>query len=127
MATNRNLEALLGMVYPNTMRHLQQLIMDAEACSKNYGKTTLFGKDKFQPSVDKFMLTVGVCVHSLVEDQQLDDSKNVEAAMKALDKALSMSKETYSSWPLAFEFWNNWYVQFQNKLMRDRSQPTDGM
>ena len=126
MPTNHNLEKIIGGMYPNTMKHLQQLIMVAEDCAKNYDEKTLDENDKFKSSIAKFFSTVAVCVHALVKDHQLDDSENVEAAMKALDKALSLCKETYSSWPLAFEFWNDWYVQFQNKLMRDRLQSPAG-
>lgn len=68
MATNRSLEMIVGATYPNSMRHLQQLIMDAEACAKNYGKKSLFGKDKFEPSFYKFMATIGACVHALAAD-----------------------------------------------------------
>lgn len=118
MATNYSLEMIIGETYPNTMKHLQQLIMDADACAKNYGKKTLFGKDKFEPCFDKFMSTIGSCVFALVEDAVLDDPKNVQVAMGALDLALSRCEETYSSWPLAFKFWQEWYLQFRNKLVR---------
>ena len=119
MATNRSLEMIVGATYPNSMKHLQQLIMDADACAKNYGKKTLFGKDKFEPCFNKFMSTIGICVFALVEDAVLDDPNNVQDAMEALDLALSRCEETYSSWPLAFKFWHEWYLQFRNKLTRD--------
>ena len=115
MATNRSLEMIVSATYPNTMKHLQQLIMDAEACAKNYGKKTLFGKDKFESSADKFMLTIKLCVSALVADNQLENDQD---AMEALDLALSRCEVTYSSWPLAFKFWHEWYLQFRNKLVR---------
>lgn len=109
---------IVGATYPNTMKHLQQLIMDADACAKNYGQKTWLGKDKFQLSFDKFMSTIGICVFALVEDAKLDDPENTQEAMKALDLALSRCEETYSSWPLAFRFWQDWYLQFQTKFAR---------
>jgi hypothetical protein len=121
MATNRSLEMIVAATYPNSMKHLQQLIMDADACAKNYGKKTFLGKDKFQPSFVKFMSTIGICVFALVEDAKLDDPEDAQEAMKALDLALSRCAETYSSWPLAFRFWQDWYLQFKNKLARDVS------
>jgi tetratricopeptide (TPR) repeat protein len=121
MATNRSLEMIVGETYSNSMKHLQQLIMDADACAKNYGKKTFFGKDKFQPSFDKFMSTIGICVFALVEDDKLDDPENAPEAMKALDLALSRCEETYSSWPLAFRFWQDWYLQFQTKFACDNN------
>lgn len=121
MATNYTLEMIVGATYPNTMKHLQQLIMDADACAKNYGQKTWLGKDKFQPSFDKFMSTIGICVFALVEDAKLDDPENAPEAMKAIDLALSRCEEVYSSWPLAFKFWQEWYLQFRTKLERDTS------
>lgn len=65
MATNRDLEMIVGATYPNTMKHLQQLIMDADACAKNIGKKTLFVKDKFEPSFDKISATMTLCFRAL--------------------------------------------------------------
>ena len=89
MPTNRDIEAVVGSMYPASMRHLQQLIMDAEGCAKSYGKRTLLGKDKFEPAFDKFMDTLGACVHALAQDGYLDDPKDVEVAMAALNEAFS--------------------------------------
>ncbi|MBZ0256971.1 transposase, partial [bacterium] len=38
MPTNQTVEAVVGSIYPASMRHLQQLIMEAEGCAKSYGK-----------------------------------------------------------------------------------------
>src|SRR5262245_22998962 len=105
MATNRRLEAALSASYPNTMRHLRQLLMDAEDCAKTYGKTSFFGKDKFQPKKDKLAITVGECLRALVKDNHLADTKDLGAAMKALNVAVLSCEQTYSRWPLAFGFW----------------------
>ena len=37
MPTDHNLETIIGAMYLNAMKHLQQLIMDSEDCAK---KTT---------------------------------------------------------------------------------------
>ena len=116
MATNRSLEKILIARYPNTIKHLQQLLIDAESCAKNYGKKTWLGKDKFESSFDKFMSTIGLSVYGLIMDGQLDDPENTTEAMAAIDLALSRSQEVYSNWPLAFKFWNDYYSQFQAKL-----------
>lgn len=116
MATNRSLEVILMARYPNTLKHLQQLLMDMESCAKNYGQKTWLGRDRFQPSFDKFMSTIGLCVYGLIMDGQLDDPEDTVGAMEAIDLALARCKETYTSWPLAFSFWNDYYIQFQAKL-----------
>lgn len=119
MATDRKMEQMLGLIYPQSMRHLQQLIMDAEGCAKSYGKKSLFGNDKFEPAFDKFMTTVGTCVHALVADGQLLSADDAIAAMDELNSAMGLCESAYSSWPLGFAFWKDWYAQFRSKLKRD--------
>ena len=90
------------------MKHLQQLIMDADSCAKSVGQKSFFGKDKFKPAVDKFDNTLYTCVMSMVQDGQIKDPGNNDA-LKQLNWAMQMLKDTYSSWPLAFQFWDTWY------------------
>jgi hypothetical protein len=119
MATDRKMEQLVGLTYPRSLQHLQQLIMDAETCSKNYGKKSLFGRDKFEPAFDKFMATIGICVHALVVDGHLENPNDPAAALAELNIAMGLCEAMYSSWPLGFSFWNDWYTQFRAKLERD--------
>lgn len=120
MATNRRLEMVVGAMYPNTMRHLQQLLMDAEACAKAYGKKSLFGKDKFEPAFDTFMSTLGKCVVSLVLDGHVQDPDDAESGVDTLHAAMLRCEEVYGNWPLGFKFWRDYYNQFKTKLDRER-------
>lgn len=79
--------------------------MDAEACAKNYGKRSLFGGDKFLPKFSRFQSALAVCALALSEDGYIQDVKNPVEAIGAIDAAMKMMERTYSSWPLAFEFW----------------------
>lgn len=81
MATNRDLETVVGATYPNAMRHLQRLIMDADECAKNIGQKSLFGGDKFESSLQQFMSTVSICTFALVEDGHLDNPEDTRAAL----------------------------------------------
>ena len=120
MATDRGLELVVKATYPSTMRHLQQLIMDAEACAKAYGKKSIFGKDKFDPAFDAFMSTVGRCVAFLVREGHIDNPEDTESAMDALHIAMEKCEAAYGSWPMGFKFWRDWYRQFKAKLERER-------
>ena len=97
MATTRGLEMIVGATYPSSMRHLQQLIMDAEACAKAYGKKSIFGKDKFEPAFDAFMSTVGRCVVSLVVDGHIESAEDTESGMDALHVAMAKCEEAYGN------------------------------
>ena len=120
MATDREMEKVVGALYPRSMRHLQQLIMDAESCAKAYGKKSIFGKDKFEPAFDSFMGTVGKCVVSLAIDGHIDNPEDAEASMDVLQSAMMKCEAVYSSWPLGFQFWRDWYKQFKAKTQRER-------
>lgn len=109
MSTNSTMESIVGAMYPNTMKHLQQLIMDAEGCAKNYGKKSFFGKDKFKPALEKFLETIDHCAHALIMDGIVDNVDDVEAVLIALNTAISFCKSAYGNWPLAFQFWTVWY------------------
>lgn len=111
---------ILGAMYPNSMRHLQQLIMDAEACAKAYGKKSLFGRDKFEPAFDAFMSALGKCVVALVIDGHVSDPDDAEAGVDALNEALLMCEEAYGNWPMGFRFWRDYYGQVKSKVERER-------
>lgn len=113
MVTNHDQEAMIGSMFPRSIRHLQQLIMDAESCAKSIGQKSFFGKDKFKPTVDKFHQTLVTCVQAMAEDGHIKDPHNSSETLKQVDQAMQLLKQTYSSWPLAFEFWDAWYSSNQ--------------
>ena len=120
MATNRGLEMIVGAMYPKSMRHLQQLIMDADSCSKAYGKKSLFGRDKFDPAFNAFMSTLGKCIVSLVSDGHIEDPDDAEAGVDVLHEAMLKCEEVYGNWPMGFKFWRDYYGQFKTKIERER-------
>ena len=119
MATNRGVELILEAMYPNSMQHIQQLIMDAEVCAKAYRKRSLFGRDKFEPAVHQFMATLARCVVALAVDGHVNDLDDTESGVDALNEALLMFEDAYGNWPIAFMFWRDYYVQVKSKAARD--------
>lgn len=105
MTTNKALELIATARYPHSMANLQQLILDAEACATNYGKRSFFGKDKFQAKLQQFELTLGRCLMSLAADGAVTDPQDLVVAMAELNDVMQHLEDTYSSWPLAFQFW----------------------
>ncbi len=105
MATDKKREAALRLKIPNALKHFQQLIIDAEACAKAYGKKTLFGGDKFSVKLEVFKKTVNVCVHATRKDGFIDHDALRSDVLLVLNGFMKDLEGTYSSWPLAFEFW----------------------
>lgn len=116
MATNKMLEQVAVRVYKYSMKHLQQLIMDAEKCSKTFGKKSLFGTDKFAMACEKFNQTMGECAVALVEDGQLESYEDMDLSMIEINKALGALELAYGSWPVAFDFWRNWYSNYSESV-----------
>lgn len=116
MATNKMLEQVAARIYPHAMKHLQQLIMDAENCSKAFGKKSLFGADKFEIACKKFNQTIGKCAVALHEDGYLDSFEDMDLSMIEVGKAVKSLELAYSSWPIAFDFWRNWYVNYVDSV-----------
>ncbi len=113
MPTDRELEEKLAVTYPRSLARLQQLIMDSEACADSYTK----GGEALDSAIDKLMVTIGECVHGLVEDRQVVDPEILAPAMDVLNLAMWRCELTYgSNWPNAFQFWKDWYAQFHRKL-----------
>ena len=115
MATDKIQETLVRAMYPTAMRHLQQLLMDAEKCSKSVGKKTWFGDDKFAIGMAKFNKTLADCALALAVDGMLKTPQDGLSAIKAIDFAMSLLRKAYSSWPLGFEFWDMFYAQANEK------------
>lgn len=120
MPTDRLQERIVAADYPSAMRHLQQLIMDSEACAKAYGKKSIFGGDKFEPAFEKFMTTLAICVNYLAVDGHVKDLGDAESGVEALNTAMNRLEWVYGNWPLGFRFWSEWYAQFRAKLDREQ-------
>jgi len=121
MGTNKQGEQALVVAYPNSLRHLQQLIMDLETCAKNIGKKTLFGNDKFKPAEQKILETLKSCAIGLALDGYLSQDYgkvSMGQVLATVNTALNEFRLVYGNWPLAFYFWDVWYEQ-QNSIVNN--------
>jgi hypothetical protein len=110
------MESMVHRLYPKSMKHLQQLIMDCEGAAKNFGKKTIFGKDKYAPRVEKVMASVGTCLAYLHADGHVTSTRVNQTALDEVNTAMKMLESTYDSWPLAFKFWNDIYPEFRKSI-----------
>lgn len=106
-------ERMLSHQYPHSMRHLQQLIMDAERCQQNHGKKGWFGGDKYQPALERFQNTLGRCMVALVDDSKLANLNDPIAAIEAVNTAMGMFQMAYNNWPDGFSFWRAYHAAYR--------------
>lgn len=112
LGTDREMEVKLASTYPRALAGLQQLIMDAEDCAEAY----TIGEGALDAAIEKFMATIGACVHGLVEDGAATNPDDIGPVMEALNLAMWRCELTYkANWPTAFQFWKDWYAQFRRK------------
>ena len=113
MATNTTMERVLAQEYPYALRHLQQLLMDAERCEQTFGKRGFFGGDKFKPSSAKFQETLARCFVALQADGHIKHHGTAEESINAMSRAISLLHVAYSSWPDAFSFWEKYEANYR--------------
>ena len=123
MATNYDMERMIARVYPRSMKHIQQLIMDCEHCHDSYGKKNWLGRDKFEKSIDHLFKTIGILAHSIEADGHPIDKSDALSALKEVNSALLLCELAYENWPHAFIFWKDWYAQVVAKARRDGQAP----
>jgi len=102
---------MMALSYPSSMRHLQELIMASESCAKNWGKKSFFGKDKYAEAHEKFVGTVARCSAALYQDGKISNQNDARCCYDAIHKAMKLMSTIYTSWPLGFVFWGDYYEE----------------
>lgn len=113
MATNAMMERVVAQAYPHALRHLQQLMMDAERCERSFGKKGFFGGDKFKPALEEFQKTLARCFVALLLDGHVKNRESAAENIDAVSEAMRLLRLTYSSWPLAFLFWEKYAQSYR--------------
>jgi hypothetical protein len=95
--------------------------MDAEACTKSYGKRTLLGGDKFSEKLEEFKKTVSACVRAARKDGFIHHDATRPDVLLVLNGFMKDLEGTYSSWPMAFEFWRAYLNEELGDLMKSQA------
>ncbi len=112
MGTNKEGERILAINYSNSLKHLQQLIMDLEECAKSIGKKTIFGGDKLDKAKNKLFATLKQSAIGLAADGYLaSEDVDIRLVFAAVNDALNDLRLIYVNWPQAFAFWDHWYEE----------------
>ena len=94
----------MDSMWPHTHNSLQNLVMAAEKCTKNAGKKTIFGKDKFYKSKVKFLSVLGLTIHAMMKDELIHSTSSTEIIIEELVAVIDRFSMAYPNWPLAYEF-----------------------
>ena len=112
--TNCAAELVLQAVYGDAAKQLLDLVMAAENAFDNYGKKSIFGKDKGREAEQKFTAALMLAIRALEHIGKIRDSKNAEESFVALQNAMTLVREAYPNWPRAYKYWDNFYADTYN-------------
>ena len=109
--TNRSAELVLAAVYGDSTKQLLDLVMAAEKAFDDYGKTSIFGRDKGKEAEEKFTTGLIHAILALERVGKIKNSKDAEESFTALQNAMTLVRQAYPNWPRAYKYWDNFYAQ----------------
>ncbi len=112
--TNRSAELVLQAVYGDATKQLLDLVMAAEKAFDDFGKRSIFGKDKGKEAEQKFTAALVHAILALDRIGKIHDSKNAEESFTALQSAMTLIRDAYPNWPRAYKYWDNFYADTYN-------------
>lgn len=107
--TNRAAELVLEAVYGNATKQLLDLVMAAEKAFDDFGKKSIFGRDKGKEAERKFTAALMLAILALERVGKIRDSKNAEESFTALQSAMTVVRQAYPGWPRAYRYWDDFY------------------
>ena len=108
--TDRAAELVLGACYGNATKQLLDLVMAAERAFDDFGKTSLFGRNKGKEAERKFTDAFAHAILALERIGKIKDSKDAEESLTALQSAMSLVRVAYPNWPRAYKYWDDFYA-----------------
>lgn len=112
--TNRSAELVFEASYSSATTQLLDLVMAAERAFDDYGKTTIFGRDKGKDSESKFTAALIQAILALERIGKIRNSKNAEESFVVLQSAMSLIRQAYPNWPRAYKYWDDFYSNTYN-------------
>lgn len=112
--TNRSAEIVFSAVYGSSAKQLLDLVMAAEKAFDDYGKKTIFGKNKGEEAERRFTAALIQAILALEKFGKIRDSKDAEQSFTALQNAMTLVREAYPNWPRAYKYWDSFYTNTYN-------------
>ena len=112
--TNRSVELVLSASYGDSTKELLDLVMAAEKAFNDYGKTSIFGRNKGKDSEQKFTYALARAIFALERVGKIKDPNNAEESFTALQNAITIVRRVYPNWPRAYQYWDTFYANTYN-------------
>lgn len=96
--------------YPRTFRILQDLVLAMEKCAKDYGKKSLFGKDKGVAALQKFGVALTETLQAMVEDNIVSRTDSPSVIRLQLIKMIERFAQVFPNWHVSYAFANEFFV-----------------
>jgi hypothetical protein len=109
--TDRAAELIFETVYGSSTRQILDLVLAAEKAFDDFGKRSIFGKDKGAESERKFTAALVLAILALERIGKIQDSKNAEESFSALQSAMTLVRRAYPNWPRAYRYWDDFYAR----------------
>jgi hypothetical protein len=103
-------ELILQASYGDATKQLTDLIMAAEKAFDNFGKRSLFGRDKGKEAEDKFTAAMMYAIFALERVGKIKNAKDADESFTALDNAMSQVRKAFPNWPRAYRYWDTFYA-----------------
>lgn len=109
--TNKAAELVLATVYGDATKQMLDLVMAAEKAFDDFGRKSLFGKDKGEQAEREFTAALVHAILALERVGNIRNSKDAEQSFTALQNAMTLVREAYPNWPRAYKYWDDFYVK----------------
>ena len=101
---------ILQASYGDATKQLTDLIMAAEKAFDDFGRRSLFGRDKGKEAEDKFTAAMMHAIFALERVGRIKNSKDAEESFTALNNAMSLMRKAFPNWPRAYQYWDTFYA-----------------
>lgn len=108
--TNRAAELVFEAIYRDAAKELLDLVMAAEKAFDDYGKKSIFGRDKGKDAEGKFTAALVLSILALERIGKIKNSKDAEESLTALNNAMAAVQRAYPNWPRAYKYWEHFYA-----------------
>jgi len=109
--TNKIEESILIARYGSATKELTDLVMAAEKAYNDYGKRSIFGRDKGREADEQLGKAVIRAVSKLTEIGVLS-SNDLNVQIDALKLAMKQTQAAYPNWPKAYRHLDTWLDEF---------------
>jgi len=119
MAGSPSVRALLEFECPQTYAALQRLVMSMADAANNYGKRSIFGKDKGAAAFEKYLVQLASTVRAMSDDRLFMPTDDSGVVRERLVQKIELFAMGYPNWKDAYGFAVAMLVHHQESAVRE--------